>query len=127
MPRAQPEQDLQRAVVRHLEARGATSLVYFHVPNGGLRSRVEAAIFKGLGVRAGVPDIILFASGQFYALELKAPGKKPTKAQLEFLQAFRLAGGKTAWADNLDDALSILELWRLLRGRAWLCTKDLPA
>ena len=30
----------------------------FHPANGGWRSRVEAAILKGMGVRAGVPDII---------------------------------------------------------------------
>jgi hypothetical protein len=31
----------------------------FHVPNGGARSVVEGAIFKGLGVKPGVPDLVL--------------------------------------------------------------------
>lgn len=31
----------------------------FHVPNGGKRSKVEAARFKAMGVQAGVPDLFL--------------------------------------------------------------------
>ena len=34
---------------------------------------MEAAIFKGLGVVAGLPDIIAIKGGQTYGLELKAP------------------------------------------------------
>jgi hypothetical protein len=54
MRAAIPEQIIQRAVCQHLRQRGARGLVWFHVPNGGRRSPVEAAIFNGLGVRAGV-------------------------------------------------------------------------
>lgn len=31
----------------------------YHIPNGGQRSKSEAARFKAAGVRAGVPDIFL--------------------------------------------------------------------
>lgn len=31
----------------------------FHIPNGGARSKSEAARFKAAGVKAGVPDIFL--------------------------------------------------------------------
>ena len=38
-------------------------VVWWHVPNGGWRGKAEAARFKALGVRAGVPDLTLvFAS-----------------------------------------------------------------
>lgn len=51
-----PEDALQRAVCDLLtiyERQG--HLRFFAVPNGGKRSKIEAAIMKGMGVRAGVP------------------------------------------------------------------------
>ena len=49
----------------------------FHVPNGGKRSIAEAARFRRMGVKAGVPDLVLpVARGQYHGLyiELKAHG-----------------------------------------------------
>src|SRR5262245_25767196 len=83
--RAIPEQQVQRAVCKHLRLRGAPGLVWFAVPNGGRRSPVEAAIFAGLGVRAGVLDLILLHRGRAFALELKTDAGRPTAAQTQFL------------------------------------------
>jgi hypothetical protein len=52
------EAAIQQAVFAHLRMRAAPGVVAFHVPNGGYRRPVEAARLKGLGVRAGVPDVI---------------------------------------------------------------------
>jgi len=35
-------------------------------------------VFKGLGVKAGVPDLILIHDGRTYGLELKADGSGVT-------------------------------------------------
>jgi hypothetical protein len=51
--RKSPEAQIQRAVIQHLKARAVPGLVYFHVPNGGSRGKIEAAKFKAMGVRAG--------------------------------------------------------------------------
>jgi hypothetical protein len=53
--RRRQEAAIQRAVFQHLRARAAPGVFAFHVPNGGYRKPVEAAIMKGLGVVAGVP------------------------------------------------------------------------
>lgn len=34
----------------------------FHIPNGGKRGKAEAARFRAMGVRAGIPDIFLPAA-----------------------------------------------------------------
>src|SRR2546421_7946782 len=65
------EQDIQRAVFDHLRWRGVPGVFAFHVPNGGKRNRVEAAIFKGLGTRDGVPDMLAVYDSRCYAMELK--------------------------------------------------------
>jgi hypothetical protein len=62
-----PELEIQRALIGHLKIRGARGIVYWHTPNGALlgdkRSRkgvsIQGSIFKGLGVRKGVSDLIL--------------------------------------------------------------------
>jgi hypothetical protein len=74
--RNRPEQAIQRAVFEYLAARQAHGVFAFHPANAGRRSRVEAAIMKSLGVRAGVPDIIAVRDGRAYGSELKAPGER---------------------------------------------------
>src|SRR5262245_41656714 len=113
-----PEQEIQRAIFEHLAARGVSGTFSFHVPNGGWRSRVEAAILKGMGVRAGVPDVILIRDAEMYALELKAAGGRLSPAQRECQERMRAAGCKVATAVGLDQALAQLEAWGLLRGSA---------
>jgi hypothetical protein len=114
--RKQPEAELQRALCKHLEARAVTGLTWWAVPNGGLRSKIEAAIMKGTGVKAGVSDLHFLYQHQFFVLELKAPGNKPTVEQLLFMANVHNAGGKAGWTDSLDNAIAKLERWGLLRG-----------
>lgn len=115
---AKPEDQIQRAVFQHIAARAAPGVYAFHVPNGGKRKPIEAAILKGLGVRAGVPDVIAIHKGNVYALELKAEEGRPTPAQLEAIEAIRTAGGFACITYGLDRALACLETWGILRGRA---------
>jgi hypothetical protein len=115
---AQPEAALQRAVFLHLRARSAPGVFAFHPANGGYRKPVEAKILKGLGITAGVPDIIAIKDGRCYGLELKAEGGRATPKQLEAIAAMEAAGAYCCIAEGLDRALAVLEAWGLLRGRA---------
>jgi hypothetical protein len=117
MPRRRsPEQVIQRSVVQHLRQRGAPGMVFWHTPNGGKRRPIEAAIFSGLGVRAGVSDIIAVHHGRVFGLELKAPNGRPTEAQMQFASDLNAAGGFACITSGLDEALRVLERWGLLRG-----------
>jgi hypothetical protein len=90
----------------------------FHPANGGYRRAVEAARLKGLGVCAGVPDVVAFHRGQVYAIELKREGGRATDAQLQAIEDIRAAGGHAQVCHGLDRALAVLEGWGLLRGCA---------
>jgi len=116
MRRHHPEQEIQRTVFEHLALRGAPAMFAFHPANGGWRSRVEAAILKDMGVRAGVPDIIGIKGGRCYALELKTRGCRLTAVQRDAHAALTAAGATVSVAYDLDDALVQLESWGLLRG-----------
>lgn len=119
-----PEQIIHKAVADHLRQRGVPGLVWWHTPNGaalgGKRNRkgiaIQGAIMKGLGVRAGVSDIIAVHDGKIFALELKAPGGRPTESQLEFIADMDKAGAFTCIAEGLEEAIKTLETWALLRG-----------
>src|SRR5262249_15246310 len=104
-------------VFQHLRARAAPGVFAFHVPNGGYRKPVEAAIMKGLGVKPGVPDVFAVHNGRCFALELKAEGGRATDKQLACIAALREARAFTCIAEGLDRALAILEAWGLLLGR----------
>jgi len=105
-------------VFAHLRARGAPGAFGFHCPNGGYRKPTEAAILKGPGVVAGVPDVIAIHNGRCFALELKAEGGRATDKQLACIAALREAGAFTCIAEGLDRALACLEAWGLLLGRS---------
>ena len=109
------EQALQRAVVEHLQWRARDGVWWCHIPNGGWRSPVEAKIFKALGVVAGAPDLLIVADGRAYFLELKAPHGRISDAQHKCHQALWAAGVSVAVADNIDQALELLEGWQILR------------
>jgi hypothetical protein len=116
--RATPEAAIQRAVFDHLRARAAPGVFAFHCPNGGYRRPVEAAIMKGLGVTAGVPDVIAIHQGRVYGLELKTIDGRPTPMQLATVAAMEDAGAFCAIAYGLDRALACLEQWGVLRGKS---------
>lgn len=67
----------------------------FHIPNGGKRDAREAARFKAMGVKPGVPDIFLpLPRGDYHGLfiELKANGGRVSKFQQEFIARLREQG-----------------------------------
>lgn len=117
MARAHVEDDLQTNLVTHLQIRGVRGLVFWHTPNGGRRNKREAGRLKAMGVRPGVSDLILFHEGRLYALELKAPGGRPSDAQIQFMNDIEDAGAIVEMCTGLDAALRTLEAWNLLVGK----------
>ncbi len=112
------EQDIHAALWQHVAWRAAPDAFVFHVPNGGARSKTEAAIFSGLGVVPGVPDIIAIRGGKTFALELKRDDGRLSPAQRLTHDRMKAAGAAVAVAYGLDEALCQLESWGILRGRA---------
>jgi hypothetical protein len=87
-----PEEQLQRSVVDLLSVYQSRGLLTFcHVPNGGWRSKAEAGAFKAMGVRAGVPDLLVWTQGGgHFAIELKA-GRRAV-----------LSGAQVVWHSTLE-------------------------
>ena len=105
------EAEIQRAVFHHLKQRAVPGAVFWHVPNDESSRRKS-------GYRAGVSDINIVHRGDFYALELKKDGGRPSVEQMRFLSDINTAGGYGCVAEGLDEALAILEAWGVLRKAA---------
>jgi hypothetical protein len=118
MTRQRPKDVIQRAAFDHIRVRGVPGVVVWHPPNSGKRCRIEAAILKGLGVRAGASGLIAVDACRLFALDLKAEDGRPTEARLQLMADMEAAGAFTCVAYGLGRALAVLANWGLLRGRA---------
>jgi VRR-NUC domain len=112
------EQQFQKAIFAHLRQRGTPGAFFWHPFSGGYRRAKEAAIYKGLGAIAGLPDVMIVHSGNLYCVELKREGGRLSDTQQDVLIKLREAGAMATHCHGLDQALRVLEGWGLLRGLA---------
>ncbi len=84
----------------------------FHIPNGGKRDAREAARFKAMGVKAGVPDLCLPVPMNGFAglyIEMKYGKNKPTDHQKEWIKALKEQGYKVTVCYSGAEATQELE------------------
>lgn len=98
-----------------------------HIPNeqASKRLRIEGA---QTGVRPGYPDYRLdLARGGWFgaAFELKRAGKRPTAAQLWWLDTLAGEGYLTWWADDWECAFGRLD-WYASLEPTLICSRQTP-
>lgn len=110
---AAKEFDVHCLIADTLRLSIAANWLWFHCPNGELRSKATAGRLKRMGVRPGVADFLLIGPpfATIHALELKRRGERPEEVQLAFLEAITLAGGRSAWVDSYEQAMAVLRDW----------------
>jgi hypothetical protein len=108
--RNRPEEALQRTVASYLDLALPRDAVWFHPPNGGARSKAEAGIFKAMGVKRGVPDLIIIYRGRVVAIELKAPGGTRSPAQKLMHAQLSAAGALVYTATSIEEVESFLRV-----------------
>ena len=92
----------------------APQLVIFAVPNGGLRSKPEAARLKWTGVLAGVLDLVLvLPEGRSAYWETKTPRGRLSDDQREFIRRLEANGHVWALVRDIDDARAELARLRI--------------
>jgi len=112
---SRPEQEIQKAVADLLFlTEKKNGFFWFAVPNGGYRSKIEASIMKGLGTRAGVPDICIIKHGRAYWIELKSPIGKLSDAQKKMMLTLHDVGCLVAVCRSIDDVQSALKCWGIV-------------
>ncbi len=109
---------LHIAVADHLKAYARPDWRWTHFPAGEERDKRHAAKLKAMGLRRGWPDFVLVSpEGRFHGLEMKRRGEGLSEDQEEFREWCDGLGIPFAWADDLGEAVGILEGWGALRVR----------
>lgn len=111
------EDALQKDVAKFLDMALPPNAVWYHVPNGGKRSKAQAGIFKAMGVKAGVPDIHILFEGRSIYIELKVGKRKETMAQVMMRHRLTMAGAVCTVCRSLDEVADFLEPVVGLRAR----------
>lgn len=121
-----PESQEQRILAKWLDSVGA---LWCHVPNGGKRDAIAGSRLKAQGVKAGVPDVLVFSLPAAYkiseqkhqgkdcretprgvAIELKrCRGGVVSKAQREWLDRLGECGWVVYVAKGATDAIKKLK------------------
>ena len=84
----------------------------FHVPNGGSRNKIEASKLKQMGVRAGVPDLVLPVPKGIYSglfIEMKYNKGRLQDSQKDYLRRAAVYGHCCYVCYSADDAIRVLE------------------
>ena len=98
------EARIQAAIVEYVRT-VAPQIVIFHVPNGGLRARSEAARLKWVGTLAGVLDLVLLLpGGRVRFWEIKTSVGRLSADQREFIARLEALGHSWATVRTIDDA-----------------------
>ena len=92
----------------------------FHIPNGGYRTPVEAARFKAMGVKAGVPDIFLPVARKGYHglfIEMKRlRGGRLSDAQRGWIEALKRCGYRAEVCHGWEAASEVILTYLTGRG-----------
>lgn len=91
------EKNIQRSIIRWLNSQE----IVWHVKTT-----------QGGYGRAGIPDIIACVAGEFLAIEVKAPGGRPSKLQAHEILKIAKAGGMVVVTDNLDEVKQAVDMLR---------------
>jgi len=109
--KAQPEKAVQRAIQDAFRLKFNIALV--HVDSGAAGMRQGRAAGQGgySSTPAGFPDLVgvVPPSGRAIYIEVKAPGGKPTNAQVSMLALLVAKGAIAFWADSVVSALAQFE------------------
>ena len=104
------EAQIQAAIVAWVRT-CAPQTICFSVPNGGFRSKPEAAMLKWTGVLAGVPDLIVLDEIRTFFIEVKAENGRLSPDQTQFLARLSNIGKPWILARSIDDVRTAFERW----------------
>jgi hypothetical protein len=109
------EEEIHKALMEwagYKEAEMPALKMLHHVPNGGKMPPGSAGKLKGMGMRRGVPDLVLPVPRDPHHglyLELKSPSGRVRPTQRWWLQALAEEGYAVEVAYRLDDAIEAVE------------------
>ena len=129
---------IHAALVEHLRSFRRPGVVFFHPPSGEERTkRVHPKTGKvfcpggtrlqRMGMRKGVPDLVLLYSGRIMGLEIKRPDGALSREQKEFRIEWERAGGIYAVVRSVEEGKALLAAWGVVTEEAATDTSGMGA
>ena len=112
------EDGLQIIAASWLTANLHPSVIWWHTPNGGLRNPVVAKKLSAMGVRPGIPDLLLDWPDGRLAIELKSARGRVSKEQKDVGALMEAAGRPWHVARSLDEVRRLIAQYRVPRRQA---------
>ena len=107
---------LQKFAATLLRLNGAPDVIFFHPPNGEARSARTGGKLKAMGVKPGVPDLVVVCpGGRVRFLELKTTTGSLSQSQRAFRTLCEFNGCPYEVATTPEEVESILRGWGALR------------
>lgn len=109
-----PENTIHKQIAKLLAAAAPRRIMWWHTPNGEKRDRLTASILKGMGVKPGVPDFMLYdrQTGYLHCIEVKSRDGHLTDEQRGWMTLFlESPTGRYAVVRSLDEAMQVLLEW----------------
>ncbi|MFI3322593.1 MAG: VRR-NUC domain-containing protein [Rikenellaceae bacterium] len=109
------ESKLQQICVRWFRLQyPKLSGVFFAVPNGGYRNKIEGGILKAEGVLAGVSDLILLTPSSLYhglCIEMKQGKGTQQESQKIFQSNIEANGYKYVICRNVEEFINEIRIY----------------
>jgi hypothetical protein len=110
--RKAPEQALQQQVAQYLDIVLKPPAFWTAIAHGG-GGLMRGKINKGMGMKAGIPDILILSPFRQCWIELKSKKGRLSPAQIEIYQALLAAGCCVGVCRSLDEVRAALLTWQI--------------
>ncbi|MDQ7033065.1 MAG: VRR-NUC domain-containing protein [Desulfonauticus sp.] len=102
------EDDFQIEIARLLDLK---NVLWTHVANERKANVSYGRKLKRMGVKSGVPDILIFEPRKNYnglAIELKVGYNKPTTNQIKWLDDLKKRNWLALWSNSTDEVIDVI-------------------
>jgi len=108
------ERSLQIKVASTIDDRIKAGCIWTAFPAGG-GGKIRGVFLKRMGLKRGWADLQFIFAGNFFAIELKAGSGRLSREQRHVQSAIREQGFFYESARSVDEVVSLLETWGLLK------------
>jgi hypothetical protein len=110
------EEAMQKMFTAWMRRKSNEHLLYVHIPNEGRHKVQFRAKQISMGMKTGMPDVMIFDDipemhFKGLAIELKRSLNKPSEKQLECLVALKEKGWLCYWTNSLEIAKDLVNKW----------------
>ena len=109
------ENQIQRSIAKYLDMMLLSDAFWTAINPIPGKSIVAASNSKAMGMKGGVPDILILFRGQSIWVEVKREGGYLDKRQKLVHADIEMAGGAVYTARSIDDIQEILQQWEIIK------------